>query len=103
MKPLAAIVVLLVLIASASLTQAQGFRGGFAGGGRSGGGAPAQSGAVMTGRPGPAPSQSFNASQPSFVNPPIEIGNVPALTTPRFGPGQVHGPGKKLQWRPTTQ
>ena len=43
----------------------------------------------MTGRPGPAPSRNFNASQPSFVNPPIGIGNVPALTTPRFGPGQV--------------
>ena len=90
MKSIAAIVVLLVLIASASLTQAQGFRGGFAGGGRSGGGAPAQSGAVMTGRPGPAPSQGFTPSQPSFVNPPIGIGNVPALTTPRFGPGQVN-------------
>ena len=90
MKPMAAIVVLLVLIASASLTQAQGFRGGFAGGGRSGGGAPAQSGAVMTGRPGPAPSQGFNASQSRFVNPPIGIGNVPAVTTPRFGSGQFH-------------
>ena len=43
----------------------------------------------MTGRPGPASSQNFNASQPSFVNPPIGIGNVPAITTPRFGPGQV--------------
>jgi SAM-dependent methyltransferase len=88
MKPMAATVFLLILLASASLTQAQGFRGGFAGGGRSGGGAPAQSGAVMTGRPGPAGSQGFNPSQSRFVNPPIGIQNVPSLAAPRFGPGQ---------------